>query len=70
MNSGHLAGAAVDVFEEEPPAKDHPFLHAKNIILSPHIGGWTHQSYARINEVLVRKIAAFRALASGGAVGS
>ena len=29
---------------------------APNVVLSPHIGGWTHQSYQRINEVLVAKI--------------
>jgi D-3-phosphoglycerate dehydrogenase len=29
----------------------------KNVILSPHVGGWTFSSYKRINEVLVGKIA-------------
>ena len=29
----------------------------KNILFSPHVGGWTFESYERINEVLVRKIA-------------
>lgn len=48
LNSGHLAGAAVDVYEEEPPPKDHPFLHAKNIILSPHIGANTIEAQDRV----------------------
>ena len=48
LNSGHLAGAAVDVFEEEPPPKEHPFLHAKNIILSPHIGANTIEAQDRV----------------------
>src|SRR5688500_11903206 len=38
LNSGKVAGAAIDVYEQEPPPKDHPLINAKNVILSPHIG--------------------------------
>src|SRR4051794_39467199 len=34
LNSGKIAAAAVDVYVEEPPGKEHPLLNAKNIILS------------------------------------
>ena len=37
LNSGLIAGAAVDVFTSEPPAEDHPLRHAKNILLTPHL---------------------------------
>ncbi len=38
LNHGDIAGAAVDVFETEPPlAKDHVLLHSKNTIVTPHI---------------------------------
>jgi D-3-phosphoglycerate dehydrogenase len=38
LNSGHLAGAGIDVFESEPPLDTaHPLLHSKNTIVTPHI---------------------------------
>ena len=35
-----IAGAAVDVFAQEPPPADHPFYGLGNIILSPHVSGF------------------------------
>ena len=48
LNSGKLLGAAVDVYVEEPPGKDHPLLNAKNIVLSPHIGANTIEAQDRV----------------------
>jgi len=48
LNSGKIAGAAIDVYEKEPPGKDHPLLHAKNIVLSPHIGANTIEAQDRV----------------------
>jgi D-3-phosphoglycerate dehydrogenase len=48
LNRGKLGGAAIDVYEEEPPGKDHPLLNAKNAILSPHIGANTIEAQDRV----------------------
>ncbi|MCU7376671.1 NAD(P)-dependent oxidoreductase, partial [Paucibacter sp. O1-1] len=65
LQSGKILGACLDVLENEKIAKLTPSQQASfdylrssdNVVLTPHIGGWTHESYVRINEVLVKQIA-------------
>jgi len=45
---GKIAGAAVDVFENEPPGPDNPLLKLDNIILSPHSAALTKESSKRM----------------------
>jgi D-3-phosphoglycerate dehydrogenase / 2-oxoglutarate reductase len=44
VRSGHIAGAAIDVFAVEPPPADHPFLHEPRITITPHAGWYSEQS--------------------------
>jgi len=44
LETGQLAGAAVDVFEEEPPDPGHPLFRQTNLIATPHVAAWTRRA--------------------------
>jgi D-3-phosphoglycerate dehydrogenase len=43
LNSGHLTGAGLDVWKEEPPALDHPLLAMDNVVATFHTAGVSHE---------------------------
>ncbi|WP_027093686.1 phosphoglycerate dehydrogenase [Cohnella thermotolerans] len=48
IDAGIVAGAAFDVFEEEPPKPDHPFLKHPKIIVTPHLGASTVEAQENV----------------------
>ncbi|HET9061285.1 MAG TPA: NAD(P)-dependent oxidoreductase, partial [Acidimicrobiales bacterium] len=60
IESGHLAGAAVDVFPKEPKRKGEPFVSElqglRNVILTPHVGGSTEEAQQDIGRFVAGKI--------------
>jgi D-3-phosphoglycerate dehydrogenase len=58
LTSGKVAGAALDVFDEEPPT-DWKLLKLDNVIGSPHIGAGTREAQARVGAEVAEKLIAF-----------
>ncbi|MBN8821668.1 MULTISPECIES: 2-hydroxyacid dehydrogenase [unclassified Spirosoma] len=64
LESGKIRGATLDVLENEKLAKLTPdqqvsfnyLRQSDRVVLTPHVAGWTHESYVRINEVLVKQL--------------
>ena len=58
LNAGKLAGAALDVFEEEPTANVALYSHPK-VSVTPHIGGQTAEAQSRIGDEIISIVNSF-----------
>lgn len=56
LRSGHLGGAALDVFEQEPLKSGALFADCPNLVLTPHIAGVSLESNERVSELIARKV--------------
>ena len=59
LKSGKIAAAGLDVFAEEPPAKDNPLFTLDNVVLSPHVGFNTVEAAKRCTDICIDNVAKF-----------
>lgn len=59
LETGSIAGAAIDVMEKEPPPIDDPLLKVPNLIITPHIGWASIESRRRLVDEIARNISGF-----------
>ena len=57
IESGHVAGAALDVFAQEPPPKDHPLIKHPKVIVTPHLGAATEEAQEKVAIQIAHQIA-------------
>jgi D-3-phosphoglycerate dehydrogenase len=56
LTAGQVAGAGLDVWEEEPPPSDHPLMRFDNVLVSPHTAGITRQSRHNIAKIAAEQM--------------
>ena len=59
LRQGRIAGAALDVYDQEPLPKDHPLLVLDNTIISPHMAYVTEENLTQFHRETVEDIVAW-----------
>ena len=59
LDSGHLGGAALDVYETEPLEPDHPLTGCEHVVLTPHCADQTPEGNDLLNQGCVENVIAF-----------
>ena len=59
LNSGHIGGAGIDVYEEEPTPPDYPLFACEQVVLTPHCADMTPEGVDLLNSGAVENVIAF-----------
>ena len=59
LNAGKVAGAAIDVFEPEPPPADHPLVGHPQVVVTPHLGASTEEAQVSVAVEAARLLSDF-----------
>lgn len=59
LSRGKIAGAALDVFEQEPLAENHPLMKLNNVILTPHLASYSVDAAAQLRRDTARNVVKF-----------
>jgi D-3-phosphoglycerate dehydrogenase len=59
LEDGRVAGAALDVFVEEPPPQDHPLVRHEKVICTPHLGASTEQAQINVSIAVAEQVRDF-----------
>ena len=59
LKTGQIAGAGLDVFEQEPTPMDNPLLELDNVVVAPHISSASHETRSRMAEMVAENLVSF-----------